>query len=772
MSVSRKIPILYCRRQLRDWIPTCVVIVLFCAAVFLITSMHAHFTQALNASVSASQGGYRYAMAGATKDQEEVARRSGYTPVLDESLRVTGHDSVSTATVRTTVHGGKTPGILTKGSFPSSGGEIAVSIHLAQSLNVQIGDTVSVGSGSTSLLRISGLIVQPLSPELDFASRTVPAELPHAPTLWLGDSTPKTIDSANPPQVTIIGDDFGDQNANPIYGILSNLLSLRWVLLALGSGLIILFDVALRRSSQPIIDGLNAAGMSQSKAWSSLHGALFLPRAMALLIGGLIVYGLQPIYVQKLGLFFGEYWSPVLPELTELLLVFFFLVLIPLLVSLISTQLAEHRSGRMKKVRRSLNLENNLLRIGGAVGALSGALMVYMGISILCGRLPFVSAGAAIPLGFLSLLTIPWLDAHIRTVGLNPITAKFARTTSRRRRISGLLVGFLLFGSFSWALAMERTASDNTTSDATSNVLQVVGVPDSEFDLIQSSYSQISNAPPKKYATLAGHDGEQVLAISEEFATCWEKSSKAPEQRLEECGDDSPTTVVLDNASVNRVLPPSNFTGRKFSVAVVNDAGMIKKLQPATVTPGSRLEADVASVVLVGSKTPAGKYLASLRSKLLFVTLPEYLNLDSRKQSLMRSILLMSTPTAFPQSNSNPDDAVMLRSIGLAVGLATALVGIVAQTMISIGERESFANELQWTDEFSGGQLGRRERISGVLTLVAWTIIVTGSSAWCTWISLPHNGNGISMVMLIIPILLAVVCSFIYFLTSKVRAAV
>ena len=592
------------------------------------------------------------------------------------------------------------------------------------------------------------------------------------PHFGWGDSTPKTIDSANPPQVTIIGDDFGDQNANPIYGILSNLLSLRWVLLALGSGLIILFDVALRRSSQPIIDGLNAAGMSQSKAWSSLHGALFLPRAMALLIGGLIVYGLQPIYVQKLGLFFGEYWSPVLPELTELLLVFFFLVLIPLLVSLISTQLAEHRSGRMKKVRRSLNLENNLLRIGGAVGAFSGALMVYMGISILCGRLPFVSAGAAIPLGFLSLLTIPWLDAHIRTVGLNPITAKFARTTSRRRRISGLLVGFLLFGSFSWALAMERTASDNTTSDSTSNVLQVVGVPDSEFDLIQSSYSQISNAPPKKYAMLAGHDGEQVLAISEEFATCWEKSSKAPEQRLEECGDDSPTTVVLDNASVNRVLPPSNFTGRKFSVAVVNDAGMIKKLQPATVTPGSRLEADVASVVLVGSKTPAGKYLASLRSKLLFVTLPEYLNLDSRKQSLMRSILLMSTPTAFPQSNSNPDDAVMLRSIGLAVGLATALVGIVAQTMISIGERESFANELQWTDEFSGGQLGRRERISGVLTLVAWTVIVTGSSAWCTWISLPHNGNGISMVMLIIPILLAVVCSFIYFLTSKVRAAV
>lgn len=711
-------------------------------------------------------------MAGTTKDQEEVARRSGYTPVLDESLRVTGHDSVSTAIVRTTMHGGKTPGILAKGSFPSSGGEIAVSIHLAQSLNVQIGDTVSVGSGSTSLLRISGLIVQPLSPELDFASRTVPAELPHAPTLWLGDSTPKTIDSANPPQVTTIGDDFGDQNANPIYGILSNLLSLRWVLLALGSGLIILFDVALRRSSQPIIDGLNAAGMSQSKAWSSLHGALFLPRAMALLIGGLIVYGLQPIYVQKLGLFFGEYWSPVLPELTELLLVFFFLVLIPLLVSLISAQLAEHRSGRMKKVRRSLNLENNLLRIGGAVGALSGALMVYMGISILCGRLPFVPAGAAIPLGFLSLLTIPWLDAHIRTVGLNPITAKFARTTSRRRRISGLLIGFLLFGSFSWALAMERTASDNTTFDATSNVLQVVGVPDSEFDLIQSSYSQISNAPPQKYAMLAGHDGEQVLAISEDFATCWKKSNKAPEQRLEECGDDSPTTVVLDNASVNRVLPPSNFTGRKFSVAVVNDAGMIKKLQSATVTPGSRLEADVASVVLVGSKTPAGKYLASLRSRLLFVTLPEYLNLDSRKQSLMRSILLMSAPTAFPQSNSNPDDAVMLRSIGLAVGLTTALVGIVAQTMISIGERESFANELQWTDEFSGGQLGRRERISGVLTLVAWTIIVTGSSAWCTWISLPHNGNGISMVMLIIPILLAVVCSFIYFLTSKVRAAV
>ena len=700
-----------------------------------------------------------------------MARRSGYTPVLDESLRVTGHDSVSTAIVRTTVHGGKTPGILTKGSFPSSGGEIAVSIHLAQSLNVQIGDTVSVGSGSTSLLRISGFIVQPLSPELDFASRTVPAELPHAPTLWLGDSTPKTIDSANPPQVTTIGDDFGDQNANPIYGILSNLLSLRWVLLVLGSGLIILFDVALRRSSQPIIDGLSAAGMSQSKAWSSLHGALFLPRAMALLIGGLIVYGLQPIYVQKLGVFFGEYWSPVLPELTELLLVFF-LVLIPLLVSLISAQLAEHRSGRMKKVRRSLDLENNLLRIGGAVGALSGALMVYMGISILCGRLPFVPAGAAIPLGVLSLLTISWLDAHIRTVGLNPITAKFARTTSRRRRISGLLIGFLLFGSFSWALAMERTASDNTTSDATSNVLQVVGVPDSEFDLIQSSYSQISNAPPKKYAMLAGHDGEQVLAISEDFATCWKKNNKAPEQRLEECGDDSPTTVVLDNASVNRVLPPSNFTGRKFSVAVVNDAGMIKKLQSATVTPGSRLEADVASVVLVGSKNPAGKYLASLRSKLLFVTLPEYLNLDSRKQSLMRSILLMSAPTAFPQSNSNPDDAVMLRSIGLAVGLTTALVGIVAQTMISIGERESFANELQWTDEFSGGQLGRRERISGVLTLVVWTIIVTGSSAWCTWISLPHNGNGISMVMLIIPILLAVVCSFIYFLTSKVRAAV
>ena len=398
--------------------------------------------------------------------------------------------------------------------------------------------------------------------------------------------------------------------------------------------------------------------------------------------------------------------------------------------------------------------------------------MVYMGISILCGRLPFVPAGAAMPLGVLSLLTIPWLDAHIRTVGLNPITAKFARTTSRRRRISGLLIGFLLFGSFSWALAMERTASDNTTFDATSNVLQVVGVPDSEFDLIRSSYSQISNGSPKKYAMLAGNDSDQVLAISEDFATCWKKSNKAPEQRLEECGDDSPTTVVLDNASVNRVLPPSNFTGRKFSVAVVNDAGMIKKLQSATVTPGSRLEADVASVVLVGSKTPTGKYLASLRSKLLFVTLPEYLNLDSRKQSLMRSILLMSTPTAFPQSNSNPDDAVMLRSIGLAVGLTTALVGIVAQTMISIGERESFANELQWTDEFSGGQLGRRERISGVLTLVAWTIIVTGSSAWCTWISLPHNGNGISMVMLIIPILLAVVCSFIYFLTSKVRAAV
>ena len=155
MSVSRKIPILYCRRQLRDWIPTCVVIVLFCAAVFLITSMHAHFTQALNASVSASQGGYRYAMAGATKDQEEVARRSGYTPVLDESLRVTGHDSGSTAIVRTTVHGGKTPGILTKGSFPSNGGEIAVSIHLAQSLNVQIGDTVSVGSDSKlSLIHI------------------------------------------------------------------------------------------------------------------------------------------------------------------------------------------------------------------------------------------------------------------------------------------------------------------------------------------------------------------------------------------------------------------------------------------------------------------------------------------------------------------------------------------------------------------------------------------------------------------------------------------
>ena len=88
----------------------------------------------------------------------------------------------------------------------------------------------------------------------------------------------------------------------------------------------------------------------------------------------------------------------------------------------------------------------------------------------------------------------------------------------------------------------------------------------------------------------------------------------------------------------------------------------------------------------------------------------------------------------------------------------------------TVGLSKEHAN--RYPHEFSGGQLGRRERISGVLTLIAWTIIVTGSSAWCTWISLPHNGNGISMVMLIIPILLAVVCSFIYFLTSKMRAAV
>lgn len=739
----------YIARRRRLLAAVVMVTFVMTSASLLISVARIQIGSALDDSISLSQGGARVAVSAPDARSASLLASNGFSPVLDHDGGSVSRESHTSETAIRELSSVGVPGRLVAGHAPHQLGDAAVSESVAKSLRIGPGDTVVVRAPGFSprSARVTGTTVDPMAPDVRRVSVMVASVPRTGGTIWLGDRDPESIHALQPIlerlEVTQIPLHFGDANASPILTVVNQLRAAVWGLAALTLAVCIVNFAVLRAGARSDETGLEASGMDSRVARRSLH-AIWVSGCEVGVIAAVIIVSMAQIGLTGVvGRQFHQVWSGVKMPVSTVVT----LLAIPVFAGLMSLVFGSRRAARSPRQRR---LGGRAVAIVvGAVAGVAAVTLAYSGISVLLlhrsGGIPLTAAPA---LGVVVLFALPGMESRLLGAGAGPTSRWCLTAVTRRTRSTSLLVALALFAACSWMLAVDRTAVDNAGTNPISNVLQVVNVPqDRSMDLVGTYRSVGGGGRVNQYAMLVSAGNSQPLAVSASMGRCLERALR---QQIDNssCSDGSERTMVLSSQSDSSVETTTTALGTPAgAVAWTDDEGRTVRVMPFPRAGTPSVQADEASVVLVGAHSMLARKADLRPASSQFVILPNYFTLSTQAQATLRSYLYTELPTAFPQSDVDPGDAVMLHS--LAEGVALVCTALAPLVLVMVGLAEVAASEETYTSMRAAAPSGAFPALRRCGWMpVAVTILAPTVAALCSWLALPHNGNGIGLLWL------------------------
>lgn len=722
------------------------------AAVVAVALTFVHQTgtmvqRALDDSVALSQGGAAYVVTDPGADHGDVLREAGFVPVEESLTRVGG----TLVQLRSTHGPGGVPGTVVEGRLPERSGEAVVSPELADELG---GSPLRTAPGAPGA-DVVGVVVDPMDPRGHRAAVWTDAPLDPARALWIGARDPASVPGLGSEVVSSqVRAGFGDDNANPASAALATLRAAPWWVLVAGHVLVVVLLAALRQRSRSDVEALVAAGATARRAWWSLHGAWAVPLAVGSLVGwaagGVLSWGTAG----TLGARFGQFWTPSLPGVAPAGLALLALAAGPVVLSLTSAlgtppTPAGPGTVRRPRARRVLRAAATLGMVVGVAGLVSTAAPLLLGVA------PPLSPTLAPLWGLLVVTGVPGLVRRVVAGRAGPVQRLALDVLTRPVQRAVVILGVLLFASTTWALMLERIATDNEGGSPKDETLQVVDVPSARAADLATVYAAHDGGPVGEYAMVRAADTGEPLAVPASALGCLEGAA-TPAAR-DACLADSPAlvTMVVSTGPGRDVLATSDLGAEaRIGVVWVDDDGTVTGWQEVDgVTPRSAV-ADDASVVVVGRDSDLARRPDVATGDQRFVTLRGYGALEPVQQAAVRSYLWTSLPTSFPQTSVAGGQEV-LRATAATVAFAAAALATLVLALVAAGQERGTRPVRRVLAAWGSRRTTRPVRRIRWAPATVFGAVVPGTAALCAWLASPHVGAGVGWLWLVAPLLLA-----------------
>lgn len=723
---------------------TAVVVTLTLLSTAAVTK---HIESSLDDSIRLSQGGASYAVKTSEPAQTQWLRKAEFAPVKDSlALRITGAASAKLVPLRHILDRG-TSGRLVDGRLPQQSGEVVLTPLLKEQLGVALGDHIRIDDRTrVKTASVVGIAVDPMDPRGLRATVRVDSLRDGPDLLWLGDIDPRQAQGAsqsNGMSVASIPEAFGDNNANPVSSALANARAALWLVALAGCSVAIVLLASLRQRAKRDVEALVATGFTRKRAWTVLR-ASWGAALLAGVVMGAAVAGIQQLVTNGiLDSAFGQHWHGVILSSRHVLMAFVAVVVVPLIVSgRLPDPTAVDRVLRCERMRG-----RRILRLLSIACMATGILGVAVIAFPLAAGHPSPVAPPLAPLfGFLILMGIPTMQRLLIAGKSGPVVRKTFDVLTRPAQRASVIAAVVLFTGTTWAVMVDRIATDNSIDVYAGAPLQVVDVPQNQSEDLLRVFVMHGGRQGHDYAMLQRESENEPLATSPHTASCITNASTLDHKVNCLTNDVSPTTIVLSSETPHKILA-TTAVGASDQIGIVSvdhDGVPRRSILVSDVTAQSP-EANAASVVIVGNQTPAAREPGLRPGNTRFVTLPGYFDLPTAAQASLRTFLYTSMPTAFPQS-SVPEGEEVLRALAITIGIGGGLLTVLILALITTAQRRSTEDTRSIVSQLSTTTTSRPLRRSTWLPACTVGIIVPPLAALCSWCALPHNGAGVGFL--------------------------
>jgi len=304
-----------------------------------------------------------------TKAAEAVARSAGVTGVRVSGATVIATGSRTDSTIWRLSNDQAPLGLLAEGRRAESSGEVTVSRHLADTLDVEPGSrlTLQGASGSGAEVRVVGITTDPADRNSDLVIGLEPSATPEQTTYWLTRTVSPELDST--PGLTAVSA-RGTAQARidePPGGLAAVARSIPVV--AVVAALVMLAAVAghvpgARRDSE----SLQAAGMARARAWRVALVWMAALVALGAGVGSVTAWAILRWLRDPVSKAFGQRWTELPIPVGALILV----VALPLAAAFVPVRMFEKPMAWLRHFGPSEDGRRDTTRLSVTVGALLG----------------------------------------------------------------------------------------------------------------------------------------------------------------------------------------------------------------------------------------------------------------------------------------------------------------------------------------------------------------------------------------------------------------
>jgi hypothetical protein len=641
--------------------------------------------EAILDSVRADLGQKSYALqTGSPAAVEALRAMKGVSPVQDQTGDVLADGLSAPVLVRTTTSSSLDLGIVTRGTQPGRVGDVLLSEVTAESLGIELGDTVQVRTGGVETPgRVVGLSVDPANRATSTLVQLVADSATFQPTMWLSDvdfyddSALQSILDRRTATYRSVGTLLAAAAENrPRF-----LSAMRFV--PAGCGLLVGVLLAsvgtvLARRWRTDVDTLVAAGMAPAIAWRRIVSIAFGTVVLGEVLGGGAATAVLSLSRGPVSGWVGQYWARIAVPWQEPLSMLGLTVLSALLAMPV-VRLVLSRAARgvpsLRQRRWTAAVATSVAGVGlaGWVVLLRvslqpegdwAAAFTPLAAAIIAAAAPFVIAPAVcwgLPTATRSLL-------RYLVAGLRPVAAV------------GAIVAVL---SSVWAA---QTTHEANVGEAASSPLEPAGsfviseMPDTAIPALTELYRS--------------HGGEEVVrfGIPDESTTQLRVTGTKVVSCMSERGVKIPTVVAecfpqKATSPINRVLmgPPGSTARADPNLVEVGKVGLLQ-FAGSDGTASRLADTHAEADPMLGGNLPglvipsdgnAAKEFGLAPAGTSEVVLLDFSRMTPHDQFLIRAAAIRLAPSAETANGSDPTAYDRLRSTANTVSFLGATAAMV-----------------------------------------------------------------------------------------------
>lgn len=457
-----------------------------------------------------------------TSAAQVVARAPGVTAVRVESVSVATQSARAAAVGWTADNGNARLGLLVEGRRAASEGEVSISRHLAETLSVDVGSSVTIHHGSTddAPLRIVGITDDPADRLDDRVISVSPGGVGVADTsYWIAshvshelDLTPgltaSSVDGAIRTRLQHLPGGLSVlERIIPFAGLLSVLAALAAVMVQLPGA---------RRD----VEALETAGMASARAWRIVACWIAVLVSVGAAAGAVVSVLALTASARQVSAAVGQSWSAVSVSVpwTPAVLV----VCLPMLVAIVPWHAWGHRLGRARGLgaptwsgRRSFAI-GVVLGLVGVLSTLAGVMANRGAVGLHHAEL-FGLAGVLGTVAGVRLMSDRWAG-----VGSGPATSQVVRRFTAQLTAGSLIalvVGTACAGYVAWHSHDAHALAQLDVAPQQPGSFLVFQAPSEAADKIVDRYRDLGGAKTFVY-DLPDEDRASIRATSSGVVRC------------------------------------------------------------------------------------------------------------------------------------------------------------------------------------------------------------------------------------------------------------